>query len=167
MNDQPNAGATSETAQTWKTIYTKHTLSHPNRANMDWWLRWPNDTWGPLGPNVSWHLSYRWGKSPKKPHPGNLSRPGMEPGSSFSPYISSPLVPIFSKIYPISRITTHLPQIHFNSILLSTSRPPFPSGFPSKTLYAFLDSSIRATCPAHLSRLDMIPNYVRRRIQCM
>ena len=36
---------------------------------------------GTLGwPKVSWHLSYRWGKTPKKPHPGNLSRPGIEPG---------------------------------------------------------------------------------------
>ena len=32
----------------------------------------------------------------------------------------------------------------------------FPSGFPTKTLsYAFLDCSIRATCPSHLSRLDL------------
>ena len=31
------------------------------------------------GPKVSWHLSYRWGKTPKKPHSGNLSRPGIEP----------------------------------------------------------------------------------------
>ena len=30
----------------------------------------------------------------------------------------------------------------------------FPSGFATKTLYAYLDCSIRATCPAHLSRLD-------------
>ena len=30
MSDHLNAGATSETAQTWKTIHTKHTLSHPN-----------------------------------------------------------------------------------------------------------------------------------------
>ena len=29
-------------------------------------------------------------------------------------------------------------------------------GFPIKTLYAFLDSSIRATCPAYLSRIDII-----------
>ena len=38
MIDQPNAVATSKTAQTWKTIHTKHTLSHPNKANMEWWL---------------------------------------------------------------------------------------------------------------------------------
>ena len=38
MSDQPNAGASSETAQTWK-----HTLSHPNKANMEWWWRRPND----------------------------------------------------------------------------------------------------------------------------
>ena len=76
MSDQPNVGATSETAQTWKTMPTKHTPSHPNKANMEWWLRWPNNTRGPWGPKISWHLSYRWGKTPKKPHPGNLSRPG-------------------------------------------------------------------------------------------
>ena len=35
MSDQPNAGATSETAQTRKTIHTKHTLRHPNKANME------------------------------------------------------------------------------------------------------------------------------------
>ena len=35
---------------------------------------------GTCGPKASWHLSYRWGKTSKKPHPGNLSRPGIEPG---------------------------------------------------------------------------------------
>ena len=32
------------------------------------------------GSEASRHLSYRWGKIPKKPHPGDLSRPGIEPG---------------------------------------------------------------------------------------
>ena len=55
MRDHLNAGATSETAQTWKTIHTKHTLSHPNKAKMEWWWRRPNDTRGPWGlkfPNI-------------------------------------------------------------------------------------------------------------------
>ena len=30
----------------------------------------------------------------------------------------------------------------------------FPSVLPTKILYAFMNHSLRATCPAHLSRLD-------------
>ena len=93
MSDQPNAGATSETAQTGKTIHTKHTLSHPNKVNMDWWWWWPNDIRGPWGPKVSWHLSYRWGKTPKKPHPENLSRPEIEPGPAAWQARMLPLAP--------------------------------------------------------------------------
>ena len=93
MSDQPNAGATSETAQTWKTIHTTHTLSHPNKANMEWWWRRPNDIRGPWGPKVSWHLSYRWGKTQKKPDPGNLSRPGIEPGPAAWQACMLPLAP--------------------------------------------------------------------------
>ena len=35
---------------------------------------------GTLGPKASWHLSYKRGKTLKKPHPGNLSWLGIELG---------------------------------------------------------------------------------------
>ena len=73
MRDQ----LTSETTRTWKTVYAIHTPIHSNKANMKGWLWRPNDIRGLCGPNVTWHLSYRWGKTPKKPHPGNLYLPGI------------------------------------------------------------------------------------------
>ena len=79
MSDQPDAGAESEIAQTWKTIHIKHTPIHTNKANMEWWLRRPNDL-GPCGPKVSWHLSYRWGKAPKKPPQETCPDRGSNPG---------------------------------------------------------------------------------------
>ena len=76
-----NAGATSETTRTWKTIHTIHAPIHSNNANMKGWLWRPNDIRGPGGSKVSWHfLSYRWGKPLKKPHLRNSSLPGIEPG---------------------------------------------------------------------------------------
>ena len=80
MSDQLNAGATSETTRTWKTIHTLHSPIHSNKTNMKGWLWRPDDIWGPCGPKASWHSSYKWGKTPKIPHPGNLSRAGIEPG---------------------------------------------------------------------------------------
>ena len=67
---------------------------------------------------------------------------------------------VLSKMYVVFSMTTLLPQIHFNKLLsfhlrLGLPRSLFPLGFPTKTLYAFLDYSICATCPAHLSRLDL------------
>ena len=90
MSDQPNAGAISETAQTWKTIHIKHTLSHPNKANMEWWLRRPNDIRGPW---VGLKFPDICLTSEEKPHPGNLSRPGFEPGPAAWQARMLPLAP--------------------------------------------------------------------------
>ena len=76
MRDQLNDGASSEHERR----YTPTIHHHSNKANMKGWLWRPNDIQEPCGPKTFWHLSYRWGKTPKKPHLGNLSRPGIEPG---------------------------------------------------------------------------------------
>ena len=58
----------------------QYTSINTNKANMEWWLRRPNDIQGPCGPKVSRHLSYRWGKTPRKPHPGNRPDRGSNSG---------------------------------------------------------------------------------------
>jgi hypothetical protein len=54
-------------------------------------------------------------------------------------------------------LTTHLHLIlpsHISQVLLSGL---FPSGFPTKIIYAFPTSPIRATCPIH--RRSSVMNY--------
>ena len=79
-------------------------------------------------------------------------------------WISPPLVPSLSKIYPVST--------YFKSFLISYSQPRlghrkdlFPSGFPTKILYAFpiTPCVLYISCLFQSSRL-MISNYVRLRI---
>ena len=65
MRYQLNAGTTSETTRTWKTIHTIHAPIHSNKANMKGWLWRPNAILGPCGPKASRRLSYRWGSTPK------------------------------------------------------------------------------------------------------
>ena len=75
MRYQLNAGATSETTQTWKSIHIIHAPIHSNKVNMKGWLWRPNDIRGSCGPKASWHLAYRWGKPRRK----NSSRQEIEP----------------------------------------------------------------------------------------
>ena len=50
----------------------------PLMNDYGWW--WPNDIRGPWDPKASWHLSYRWGKTLKKPHPGTCPDRESNPG---------------------------------------------------------------------------------------
>jgi hypothetical protein len=80
---------------------------------------------------------------------------------------SPPLVSILSQINPVHTTSFYHSEIHFNVIhapmpILHSSL--FPSGFPAKSLYAFLLYSIHATCPAHLMFLGLITlNYTCKR----
>ena len=72
-----------------------------------------------------------------------------------------PPVPILSQLDPVHTTHPTSPSILILSLHLCLGLPSglLPSGFPPKTLHAYLLSTIRATCPVHLSLLDlMTPN---------
>jgi hypothetical protein len=81
-----------------------------------------------------------------------------------------PLVPILSQIDPAHTTPTYISKIHLNIILSRPCLPSglFPSGIPTKTLYAFLVSpySCYIPCLSHSPWLDH-PNYTWRRVQVM
>ena len=66
----------------------------------------------------------------------------------------SPIIPILSRINPISRIDTYFFKIH--------SKDLFPVGLPVKILKALLPSCILAAWPAHLNlrELDLLTSFI-------
>ena len=114
VRDQLNARAIPKTTWTWKTTHTIHAPIYSNKVIMKGWLWWPNEIWGPCGPKVSRHLSYRWGKIRKKPHPGNLFWPGIEPGPAAWQAHMLPSVP---------QRWTDCTTIEIHSLLVYAQRP--------------------------------------------
>jgi hypothetical protein len=92
---------------------------------------------------------------PLKNLPSILWNPKVQHRAHKSP----PLVPILNHTNPIHSISSYLSKIHFNIVHPPTSwssQWSLSVCMPTNILYAFLVSSIRATCPAHLILLDLI-----------
>jgi hypothetical protein len=86
---------------------------------------------------------FAWRKNPKVHHRTHNSPPPVLVLSQSNP-IHIPK--------PISLRSIMIPSSYLHLGLLSGL---FSSGFPVKTLYSYLSSPMRTTCPAHLIRLDL------------
>jgi len=83
----------------------------------------------------------------------------MEPKVSVPCSQGPALVLILSHMHSVHIFRLHFTKIYSNIIFLctpSSSECLFLSGLTIKILYAFLNSPIRATWPAHLISLDFI-----------
>ena len=88
-----------------------------------------------------------------------IPRISRNPKVHYRTHQRPPPVSILGQPNPVHILTSHLLEIHPNIIHPSTPKSPhwfFPSGFPTKTLYAPLSSPIRATCLAHHILLDFV-----------
>ena len=65
-----------------------------------------------------------------------------------------PPVPILSQIHPVHATTSHFLEIIIPHLRLGLPTGPFPSGFPTKTLYIPLRFPKRVTCSANLIILE-------------
>jgi hypothetical protein len=101
-----------------------------------------------------------WSTVPRKWLSQKTFRLLWKPNVDYSIHNSPSLVTIRSQMNPAHVFPTYRFKIHFNIIFhlcTGISCVLFRSGFATTTLYAFLISSMRATCPATSSSLIWSP----------